>query len=593
MKNLLIAAALLILFINQSGAQTHPAIINWIINLTDETASHYVEGNPIPIEDDYLVNVKTVQYSADHVYVEASGVPSYVTGPFGDGNPAVATDNEHLFQFPLNPVEEMGVKTATQLGTIGVFINGVPIYDWRDAMSYNGEGYWNRDAVLNELEGFDCIKGHPSPLLNNLSDDTDSEKISFPPVIDCDATPPPPAGAPCCGDGICNGAEDVSTCPEDCGGGGGGGGGVVEGTYHHHQNPSAFDLDLIEVSYVCDLYPADGLYLIDSTEHSPLLGFAFDGFPVYGAYGFANSDGSGGIVRIESSYQLRNITQRTHYADGTDVPDGPDVDLTYPLGAYMEDYEYVQDLGHLNEYNVRYSVTPEYPGGTYAYYLTVDENWNSQFPYTIGPEAYFGVVTGGNIAAINEAVTNYSPLLPIELIALDATLQTNDVLVEWFTQSEINNDYFTVERSADGMNFENVGMVKGAGNSNSLLRYEFRDNAYLSGTSYYRIKQTDYDLSSSYSKIVSVRGKDRPLQKIKIYPNPGSDFIAIQVGNLIRHNIEAHLYDIHGELMESIRIEAGSTIGYFDTRRLYSGQYYIRMIDGYKINTSKVTIAKK
>src|SRR5204862_109367 len=70
------------------------------------------------------------------------------------------------------------------------------------------------------------------------------------------------------------------------------------GVYHHHQNPRC-------------------LYTADSTSHSPLLGFAFDGFPIYGPYGFANPDGSGGIARMRSSYRLRTIAQRTSLPDGT------------------------------------------------------------------------------------------------------------------------------------------------------------------------------------------------------------------------------------------------------------------------------------
>ncbi len=81
--------------------------------------------------------------------------------------------------------------------------------------------------------------------------------------------------------------------------------------YHHHQNPSAFDMDLVVLSTVCNLYDADGLYAINPAQHSPLIGFTYDGFPVYGAYGFANADGSGGITRMKSGYQLRNITVRT------------------------------------------------------------------------------------------------------------------------------------------------------------------------------------------------------------------------------------------------------------------------------------------
>ena len=84
------------------------------------------------------------------------------------------------------------------------------------------------------------------------------------------------------------------------------------GAYHHHQNPSAFKLDLSVLSSICNLYDADGLYVIDSTQHSPILGFAYDGYPIYGAYGYKNSDGTGGITRIKSSYQLKNMTSRVN-----------------------------------------------------------------------------------------------------------------------------------------------------------------------------------------------------------------------------------------------------------------------------------------
>ena len=104
-------------------------------------------------------------------------------------------------------------------------------------------------------------------------------------------------------------------------------------------------MDLVVLSNICNLYDADGLYTINPAQHSPLIGFTYDGFPVYGAYGYANANGTGGITRIKSGYQLRNITARTHWADGTDVGDGPAVSATYPLGYYREDYEWISHAG--------------------------------------------------------------------------------------------------------------------------------------------------------------------------------------------------------------------------------------------------------
>ena len=170
------------------------------------------------------------------------------------------------------------------------------------------------------------------------------------------------------------------------------------GVYHHHQNPRC-------------------LYQLNPTSHSPLLGFAFDGFPIYGPYGYANSNGTGGIRRLLSSYRLRNITQRTTLPDGTQLNPsqyGPPVSTTYPLGYYVEDYEYVLGMGDLDEHNGRFAVTPEYPNGTYAYYVTINEDGSSAYPYIVGP-TYNGVVAmedigpnGGHVT-ISEPVMTYVP----------------------------------------------------------------------------------------------------------------------------------------------------------------------------------------
>lgn len=170
-----------------------------------------------------------------------------------------------------------------------------------------------------------------------------------------------------------------------------------DGTYHHHQNASC-------------------LYGADATKHSALLGYAFDGFPVYGPYAYANTDGSGEITRMRSSYAARSITQRHTLADGTVLTPsqyGPDVSGTYPLGYYAEDYVYTAGSGDLDAYNGRFAITPDYPGGTYAYYITVDANGQSVYPYDIGP-SYYGVVATDNISShghvtISEAVSTYTP----------------------------------------------------------------------------------------------------------------------------------------------------------------------------------------
>ena len=401
-KNLFI---LLIFCGQQAMAQLNPAIEHWMINSTGITGRHYVQGNSTPINETTLANVQTVQYSNNWVYVTATGVPSYITGPFMDGNPSLATSQNAIFKMPLNPTQNTGTLTNTTGGNIGIFVNGVALFDYRDGVAWNsnsnslcgglpgmspcpgGPGAsfsWNRDAIRAEKAGFDCSKGHPAM-----------------------------------------------------------------GNYHHHQNPSAFKLDLTVISNVCDLYDADGLYVIDSTVHSPLIGYAYDGFPIYGAYGFKNADGTGGITRIKSSYQLRNITARTVWADGTDVPDGPVVSTTYPLGYFREDYEFVSHGGqedYLDIHNGRVCVTPEYPNGIYCYFTTVNEEWNSAYPYAVGP-TFYGVKTAAKVTTISETVTTYTSNVGInELKENDWSVYpnpSNDIIM--VQVNDLTNQSYTVE----------------------------------------------------------------------------------------------------------------------------------------------------
>ena len=154
-----------------------------------------------------------------------------------------------------------------------------------------------------------------------------------------------------------------------------------QGQYHYHANPSALYSD-----------PGNG--------HSPIVGFAADGYPIYGPFGYTSPmDNSSGVSRITSSYQLRTMSDRTILPDGSPaVPPGPSNFNTFPLGTYIEDYEYVNGLGDLDEYNGRQCVTPEYPGpvGTYAYFITTNGNGDPAFPYIVGLE-FYGAVSPSDI----------------------------------------------------------------------------------------------------------------------------------------------------------------------------------------------------
>ncbi len=430
-----VLTTILIVGLHSVFAQTNPVILNWLQNTTGIMGRHYVRNNYIPINDNVLANVLSVKYSSANVYVATNGIPAYITGPFLDGNPSIATSQNAIFKLPLNPVKNTGNPVSTTGGNIGLFINGVALFDYRDGVSWKsstgtlaggpfggmGDNVWNRDAVVAERLGFDCAKGHPAM-----------------------------------------------------------------GNYHHHQNPSAFSLDLSVISTICNLYVADGLYLIDSNVHAPLIGFAYDGFPIYGAYGYKNLDGTGGIVRMKSSYQYRNISTRTQYANGTTVTAGPPVSTTYPLGYFKEDYEFVLDSNsdYLDVHNGRFCITPEFPNGTYCYFTTVNKEWNSAYPYVVGP-TFYGSRVVAKVTTITEPVTTYSP-------------------------------------------------------------------------------------STGLANVIKT--------SIIISPNPATEFVAVQLSGLQNEDVQLELIDLQGKIIQSDKIVQGSTITYFDVRKLYDGFYFLKVM---------------
>jgi hypothetical protein len=131
--------------------------------------------------------------------------------------------------------------------------------------------------------------------------------------------------------------------------------------------------------------------------------------------------------------------------------------------------------------------------------------------------------------------------LPIELIAFNAVPENNKVLTTWSTASERNNAYFTVERSSNATQFEPVGEVSAAGNSNTVLHYSFVDTRPLNGLSYYRLKQTDFDGSFSYSPIVQVKFSRTDF---RVYPNPSGGEFYIELYEMEGKEVTIRVFDI-------------------------------------------------
>jgi len=169
--------------------------------------------------------------------------------------------------------------------------------------------------------------------------------------------------------------------------------------------------------------------------------------------------------------------------------------------------------------------------------------------------------------------------LPVKFISFDA--QTNDegaTVLNWSTSSEINNKGFEIESSNNGKEFKTIGFVSGAGNSNSVNRYQFQVSESFG--SYYRLKQIDFDGQSNYSEIVSVKGAD---DEIKFSPNPFSDNIQIstkQEINLIE------VIDMTGKVIISKNPEANQFS--LNTTELLSGIYFIKIYNNENVILKRI-----
>ena len=124
----------------------------------------------------------------------------------------------------------------------------------------------------------------------------------------------------------------------------------------------------------------DSLQELNPTSHSPIIGWAFDGHPIYGPYAFEDAENTNPYNSYKlmiSSYSVK--TSRDALLSG----------LADPMGTYIEDYEYIEGSGDLDQYNGRFCVTPEYPNGVYAYFATIKGSAGEpKFPYFVGPNFY-------------------------------------------------------------------------------------------------------------------------------------------------------------------------------------------------------------
>jgi hypothetical protein len=228
--------------------------------------------------------------------------------------------------------------------------------------------------------------------------------------------------------------------------------------------------------------------------------------------------------------------------------------------------------------------------------------------YRNSPSATFSIVPGTTPSVLGDQVrfavdasnitTNFyytigtldpttSPL-PIELLSFSGNCDGNATTLKWSTATETNNDFFSVEKSIDGIGYSVIGSIDGAGNSLQTLNYSFNDDNPKEGISYYRLKQTDLDGKYKYSDVISVSCNQIRPENIIVYPNPASNNVTIELpGNDQTFPLE--IINARGQIIYSGTITNKINL---PTNELISGIYFIKITTEYDVLTDKIIIEK-
>jgi len=346
-------------------------------------------------------------------------------------------------------------------------------------------------------------------------------------------------------------------------------------------------INYLELTNTADVSPVGGCdtSFIDGAVRK--IGNTSFIFPVgnnskYAPISISDADGGGNATDYFTAYYLNNSASSRY--------DSTSVDDTIYRVSTME-YWMLNRTG-TNNVSVTLSWNDS-SGVTNLADLRV-AHWDGTTWTNAGNAATTGDTSSGTITS--NLLTSFSPFtlasikkgtnpLPITLISFNAKLINGETQITWITASEVNNDYFTVERSGDGVTFEPIATVDGAGNSNQKLNYETIDKNPLSGTSYYRLKQTDYDGSYQYSNWVAINNYFGNAPEITLYPNPNRGKFTI-TSNTEYTNIQ--ICNVFGSILMEQKPTSLKTM--VDATNLPNGIYFVKIISGDKSITKKFTI---
>lgn len=219
-------------------------------------------------------------------------------------------------------------------------------------------------------------------------------------------------------------------------------------------------------------------------------------------------------------------------------------------------------------------------------------NWDAYTPQgTINTGANTVVTVPASAADFFRSWTlsDITSPLPIELVKLEGSCSAGNALIRWTTATETNNHFFTIEKSADGISFEAIATVNGAGNSSSLLNYSYTDNTGLSTGSYYRLKQTDNNGQSRSFPIIYISPCADPNSGIEVYNQGANEFTLLIDGN-VSGDYLVTIYNTLGQVVtsRSIYAEEGRYRATIRLENIDDAMYFVNVS-----NASGTSVTKK
>jgi len=187
--------------------------------------------------------------------------------------------------------------------------------------------------------------------------------------------------------------------------------------------------------------------------------------------------------------------------------------------------------------------------------ISTQESPQNGFQVNLIPPAYTS--TTNNINDDQSSVITYTlnSILPVELVSFEGSISDCKAKLTWLTASELNNDYFSIQKSVDAIHWDELGKVKGNGTTSEPHNYEFVDPNVNSKDSYYRLVQYDFDGTRDFSQIISLNAPNCGGQSYRIYPNPAQDIINIEYQEPIHKQYISNIFSASGQLVKTVMIK--------------------------------------